>query len=275
MISLRTKHWLGSKEVPMTKFPGGEVGPKIPEDTTETGQVWLTATLKNSDDIMQMLLTVNAIRQQNPKTSIYASIPYVPYARQDRVCDTGEALSIQVMAQMINSCKFVQVVIVDPHSLVTPALIDNVVVKDQVSIFGDVVDWSSYTLVAPDAGARKKVEAFAKAVGAKDILYADKKREMSTGKIIGLELLGAVKANGRYAVLDDICDGGRTFIELANLMNKHQHLQLDLFVTHGIFSKGVEVVAEHYDFIYTTNSYTSKHLLDDHKRVRVVDILPF
>ncbi|WOZ57449.1 ribose-phosphate pyrophosphokinase [Pseudomonas phage vB_PseuGesM_254] len=269
MIYLRTKHWLGSKEVQMTKFPGGEVGPKIPEGSTSTGEVWLTAVLKNSDDIMQMLLVVNAIRQQNPKTTIYALIPYVPYARQDRVCDEGEALSIQVMAQLINSCKFAQVTILDPHSLVTPALIENVTVEDQVSIFGDALEWSKYILVAPDAGARKKVEAFAKAVGAKGILYADKKREMSTGKILGIELLGRVDPSENYIVLDDICDGGRTFIELADRFPIVK--SLSLVVTHGIFSKGVNAVASSYDHIYTTNSLGYQ----DHPHVTVLDIMQF
>jgi phosphoribosylpyrophosphate synthetase len=58
-------------------------------------------------------------------------------------------------------------------------------------------------------------------------------------------------------IVDDICDGGATFIELAKIIKPMNPSSLTLFVTHGIFSKGFEPLYEFIDKIYYTGSLTS------------------
>lgn len=56
-------------------------------------------------------------------------------------------------------------------------------------------------------------------------------------------------------ILDDICDGGRTFIEAVKHLREAGAKRVELYVTHGIFSKGVENLLDNgIDHIYTTNS---------------------
>lgn len=236
------------------RFPGGEVGIKLQQPVKGADQAGIYAQLNNSDDVMELLLTVDAMRRQEPGLELLLKMPYIPYARQDRVCDEGEPLSIAVFAALINSCKFKAVMVYDPHSDVAPALIENCLVLDQVEIFRGVKqDWGDTIIVAPDAGAYKKAFKFAKAVGAKDVLSFDKVRDMSTGNILKVEAVGKIDNTANYFVLDDICDGGRTFVELAQPLSGVE--KLELAVTHGIFSKGVEVLAGHYDHVYTTDSF--------------------
>lgn len=247
-------------------FPGGEVGVSLVAPVRDGDRVRIKAHIQSSHDIMILLMLVDAIRRE-AKVTLLLDLPYVPYARQDRVCNYGEALSISVFANLINSCNFDRVFILDPHSDVTPALLNNCVVTDQVALFRNAkLDWSNTVIVAPDAGAVKKSYHFAKAVGAARVIAAEKHRELSTGKILGVEIHGAFSSDEEYMVLDDICDGGRTFIELTSQFPDFVH-RVDLAVTHGIFSKGVDVVAEKFDNVYTTTSFHGKALVSEIKNV--------
>src|SRR5882762_8449479 len=108
------------------KFPGGECHANVCLSSVEIGRhTEIVAYLKHSDDIMMLLLCVNAIRVDNPHTEINLYLPYLPYARQDRVCNAGEPLSIQVMANLINSLNCNSVIVYDEHSSVTTALLKN------------------------------------------------------------------------------------------------------------------------------------------------------
>ena len=240
-------------------FPGGEVGIDINVGSEEanfnTHRVRVDARIRTSDDLMALVMATDALKRQFPLASFGLDIPYFPYARQDRVCNAGEALSAKVMGSIINSLGYATVQVIDPHSSVTEAVIDNVYVRSQYDVFhGIKSDWSDWTIVAPDMGAMKKTEYFAKRVGAKNVIAFNKTRELSTGKITGMVCLDTIEKAGKFMVLDDICDGGRTFIELSRHFTETDQ-QVELAVTHGIFSKGVEVVTKEFDMVHTTNSF--------------------
>lgn len=238
-------------------FPGGEVGINVNvlEPDYSVSHVKLTARAKSSDNLMAIFMATDALERVYPNARINLCLPYIPYARQDRVCNPGEALSIKAVARLINAQNYATVRVVDPHSPVSVALINRVMVTDQYQVFGRIKqDWSDWTIVAPDMGASKKVEDFAKRVGAKGVITFNKTRELSTGKITGMYCLDPIDPNGKFLVLDDICDGGRTFIELAQHFTLGVHT-LELAVTHGIFSKGVECVTQQFDMVHTTNSF--------------------
>jgi len=238
-------------------FPGGEVGINMNVEAsgfTLVTDVTLHARASSSDNLMGMFMATDALERIYPNARIHLDLPYIPYARQDRVCNAGEALSIKAVARLINAQNYASVTVVDPHSPVSVALIDRVRVMDQFEVFSSIKqDWHNWTIVAPDMGASKKVEDFAKRVGAAGVICFNKTRELSTGKITGMKCLDVIEPNGRYLVLDDICDGGRTFIELAEHFN--HGIPLELAATHGIFSKGVDCVTKVYDKVHTTNSF--------------------
>lgn len=147
----------------------------------------------------------------------------------------------------------------DPHSIATQAALRGSLVITQYDLFADIKDsWREWTIVAPDAGATKKCEEFAKRVGAKDVLTFNKVRDMETIEITHLAPNRDIEPNagGKYMVLDDICDGGRTFIGVSEAIgSRDEFAQIELAVTHGIFSYGVDIVTDVYDHVYTTNSF--------------------
>lgn len=242
-------------------FPAGEVGVSTHFDSAAKDKelVKVSACLTSSDDIMRLLMLTDALKRQYVKARLELTLGYTPYGRQDRVCLEGESLSIKVFADLINSLGYSLVTLIDPHSDVTPALFNNVSVLSQKELFGKVfLRKLSFlerdVLIAPDLGAAKKVSEIFSGLKMNSLMVANKQRDMATGYITDFEFTGDVEGK-HCVVVDDICDGGATFILIGKALRERGAKSITLCVTHGIFSKGHEVVANLYDKVYTTNSY--------------------
>lgn len=261
--------FVNHKLIETFNFPGGECHVRIvPESISK--ETTVLAHLNNSNDIMCLILIIDAIRRINQKTDIHLTIPYFPYGRQDRVCNPGEALSVKVMADIINNLHCASVTIYDPHSDVTSALLNNckvITIADIIakSILEKEIHEKNMILVSPDAGAEKKIQAVAKKISNAGkpihILYGRKTRELATGRIVATEIQGQVE-NNSCVILDDICDGGKTFIEIARVLKNDGAKNIYLYVTHGIFSKGLDVLREYFTHIYCLNTFLSEKQID-------------
>jgi ribose-phosphate pyrophosphokinase len=246
------------KQINSFNYPGGEV--HISSETAILGAT-VRADLRSSNDIMELLIFADAYHRRFNGIPLKLKIPYLPYARQDRVANNGDPLSVKVMADLINSCKAESVEIWDCHSDVGLALINNVVHVPQhhfVRVFQD----GPAVMIAPDAGAQKKTLKCAQEFETTQVVMATKHRDTRTGEITNTTIDGVIPASGHLMVVDDICDGGRTFIELAKaIYNRGLFTKglnaLSLYVTHGIFSKGVTELFQYYDHIYTANPWSS------------------
>jgi ribose-phosphate pyrophosphokinase len=244
-------------------FPGGEVSVRIKDASKYFHPInTIEANLQSPTEIVELLMLTDAVKRIYPRSKVNLQMPYVPYARQDRVSVRGEALSIKVMADLINSQNYADVEIWDPHSDVTSALINNLTIVEQHEIAKNIVSIPNTILVAPDAGAAKKIYKLAAITGS-EVVVASKVRDPVTGNITGTEIdLSKVSTKGtfvpsdaRFLIVDDICDGGRTFTELAKVIRHKSSKPIDLYVTHGIFSKGLNVFNGLIDKIYCANPW--------------------
>lgn len=236
------------------RFSGGEMHVRL-TNVTSMPPDCISAFVRCSDDLMVLLLLTDAIRRAGAE-EIDLLLPYLPYARQDRVCAPGEALSLRVMCDLINAQKYRAVNVWDAHSDVALALLDRVTNIGPARFLKRSYDLphTNTVLVAPDAGAIKKVAEVGKSLRM-PYVRADKTRDASTGEITGTVVYGEHIGDKDFLIVDDICDGGRTFIELAKQLRPLTRGKVKLYVTHGIFSKGTDVFDGLIDHVYVANSF--------------------
>src|SRR5258705_12963 len=220
-------------------------------------EVTIEFEFEENEEIFELMLLADALKRLDLFIKeIY--IPYVPFSRQDRINVWGESLSLRVFCSVINSLGAEKVRIDDPHSDVTPALLNNCVVTPQWAIFLKYfVGKKDYILISPDAGALKKIYKFAKYLTPLSVIECSKHRDVQTGHIThttvnggyGWDKLG-IRDHDCY-IVDDICDGGKTFIEIAKILKERGASKIILMVTHGFFTKGLSVFDDLIDEIYT------------------------
>lgn len=198
--------------------------------------------------IMQLLYFAQKTKIKIPvNQKVIWDIPYLPYARQDKDIMNTSCWALHFLCECVigNS----ELHTFDVHN---PAFFDkypNIKLVNTLPAqnITDIVEREGIDLLLlPDKGAAARYSQ----LSAKEFIVADKTREESTGRITGIVVPPFNKGASILAV-DDLCDGGRTFIELAKAIEQYEPAKLILYVSHGIFSQGLEALASHYDQIYT------------------------
>jgi ribose-phosphate pyrophosphokinase len=254
----------------ISKFPDGQQTIDIinwyyipnPENPTQESLIEIRTRLNSFQDLEILICAVNALRNIAP-CNIELYVPYFLGSRSDRkFVDGGVNYLKQVICPIINSLNFSKVSVLDPHSDVLEACLNNyvkfnnhfLVTMALRDIGGNLED---VCLVSPDAGAYKKIFDVAKMFGIKKVITATKVRDLETGKILHTEVPTLDQHNNiKYLIVDDICDGGRTFIEIAKAMKESRPTaKIYLVVSHGIFSGGFYDLDELFEGIFCTNSY--------------------
>ena len=258
-------------------FPGGE--PHIKIDAIPDDSVFVTYTGTTWEDFGYLLVLLNAIYYQNK--SITLAIPYFPGARQDRNPGGYTPLTVEIYADMLSP--YVDyLIVVDIHSNKALDIIGNAIVNITDIAPYQIIDYFKHYffdidfVISPDKGAVSRASEVAAVLGV-PLLLCDKERDFNTGHIYNYRIMGEVLP-GNYLVIDDICDGGATFNLLAEYFFKEverdpdkSKYNIDLYVTHPIFSKGFGELLSNYRHIYTTNS---RDIYIDPERLSSITVLP-
>lgn len=251
-------------------FSAGEVHLASPisikrkENVTE---VFIVSNIQSSEDILRTLTVTNAIRNTGIN-SISLVIPYLPYSRSDRVCSPGEEFGLEMFAQIINSQGYKKVVTFDAHSEVASSHINRLKVigmHDLLSHYLRINHKKYDLLVSPDKGALLKVDTCSRATGI-NYISGFKVRDPATGKLSGFGVSDGFLLEGKKVlVLDDLADGGGTFIGLLKEMQVFKPKSVDLLVTHGIFSKGIQMLEDSgFRSVDAINYFNLQGITNDH-----------
>jgi ribose-phosphate pyrophosphokinase len=228
-------------------FPGGEPHAKVPRFTD---RLVLHLKLRTWADCGIAGCVLNALQYQG--ASFRTFIPYFPGGRQDRTDGTAP-LTVNIMRDLL---AYGPLWVFDPHSHITrDSTFCHVLMPSDL---GFPRDDSITGIIAPDAGAAARARSFRDALCPDaELIQCTKSRDSHTGHLSNYSMPPLPKA-GRYFVVDDICDGGRTFNLLADAYAEDaaaKDSELMLFVSHGIFSQGIDAISPHYFRITTTDSW--------------------
>lgn len=247
-------------------FPGGEPNFRIEDIPSDAEKLIITQRYNSVADLMLIIIATDAARRAGFR-DISLVLPYFPAARQDRVCNPGESLTVKVFADLINGCKFSEVRIYSPHSEVTPALLDNVslIERDEEFLKRIIVDngfntYKEINIVCPDAGAGKRVSKLAKFVATEfpfmkvNLIRCEKVRDVSTGAL--KEFFVQAEDLGVYPTIicDDIVAYGGTFKGLGDVLRQKNAGDLILFTSHADCVEGLQNMVDYFYKVYTSNS---------------------
>jgi ribose-phosphate pyrophosphokinase len=246
---MKTIHLNIPAGVRFTLFPDNQPHVVV-EDIRPGDEVKVVCSITDSVKLLQLLQTANALQHAGAVKKILF-IPYLMAARYDRLMLPGDSFDLEVVAGLINSCGFEKVQLLDVHSPVALELIrhaENISNRFLVEKYNQ----ENAVLICPDKGASKKVDEYLLwNKGLTEIVYCNKTRDLATGKIF-LEVLEPERCLNRNCVIvDDICDGGGTFLAIAEQVRS---AHLTLIVTHGIFSKGFSALEKAFDQIIVSDS---------------------
>lgn len=251
----------------ISKYPDGQQSITI-LGHLEGMKIEILSRMNTFRDV-ELIICSNQVLKGMGVNDVELYVPYFIGSRSDRKFGYGETNYLKnVICPIINSQKFNKVIVLDPHSDVLEACLNNyekadnhTLVKYALTNIDNKNDAQErICLISPDAGAYKKIFDVAKKFGIQNVVTANKARDMRTGNIIRTELPDLDKYEGMsYVIIDDICDGGRTFVELAKVIKESQSsAKIYLIVTHGIFSSGFSDLNKFFEKIFTTNSIADR-----------------
>ena len=236
------------------------------------GSVQLRSRLNNFSDLELIICAVKSLRELGVKRiSLY--IPYFLGSRSDRKFEEGSNNYLKdVICPIINNLNFESVTVLDPHSDVLEACLNNFKKESNKklveftlnNLYGKTNGTNPlFILISPDAGANKKIYKIADEINYNgDIITCSKDRDNNgklTKTIVPIEQLKNNWFRDRI-IIDDVVDGGATFINIIRAIDDQRNDRPEggknyLIVTHGIFSKGLNEILQYFDGIYCTNSY--------------------
>lgn len=229
-------------------FPDGEQRVYIQEPLGGQDAIVLKSLTPPVDsNFMQLLLELNSLRESS-SGMVTVVIPYLGYQRADHTFRVGEAASLRVVIDSLESQKIDKVVLLDPHSIKIPEMF-TVPATDlsALSMFADkirqiVPDLSQLTVVSPDMGGIRRIKLISEMLGV-EYGMIEKDRDVETGNIKVAKIHGAV-ARETVCIVDDMISSGKTMVQAINAYHEQGVENIYAFATHPVLSQNAPEILE-------------------------------
>ena len=243
------------KTVTLNHFPDGTLLRK--EMITEKEEAVIRWNYENNEEMVALYFLVKHFRANGVKRMVL-ELPYIPNARQDRVKKPEDVFTLKYFAEFINALDFSEVAVLDPHSYVSEALIDNLRIRTPKHYVEQVIACLGGTekllLFFPDEGAMKRYSVMFDL----PYVFGIKKRDWTTGDILGLSVAGRTELieGSRILIIDDICSRGGTFFHSAKELKTLGAGDVYLYISHceNTIFEGKLLTTDWITRVYTTDS---------------------
>lgn len=220
---------------------------KLPAATFEKRKQSIRWDFESEAEVMHLAQLQHLLLKKIYGVETTLTIKYLPYARQDKEVANDATFALKTFLWMINTIGFHKIIVMDPHNFDAVRVSCQFEAKYPTHTLLSVFRETDPDLICyPDHGALVKYQDIYDIFG-KPYIFADKVRDQSTGNITSYNLRTheSLTPQGKNViVLDDICDGGMTFKLLAKDLLAAGAKSVVLFVTHGIFSKGLQTLKD-------------------------------
>lgn len=249
---------INGEEVMFEKFPNGETKLLYDNLLDLKANGFISFKYEDDSDLIKLLLVKSYLDEiyRDFGNSYILKIYYMPYSRMDR-SENKSPLTLKYISKFINSLGFNEVLIIEPHSNVTSALIENslslfineTLVESVIDNLG--LDMNNDYIMYPDAGACSRY----KNLKYPNVIIGNKKRDFKTGEIKGLQLISDFESKSkRVLILDDLSSYGGTFVHSAKKLREQGFEEVYLLVAHAENSIFKGDLFDHIDKVFTTDS---------------------
>jgi ribose-phosphate pyrophosphokinase len=262
---------INGENLDLTHFPDGSLLMKLAAYGESLEIQWL---YENDSELFAIICATKHLRRINSDISISLILPYIPHSRMDRVYNDCDVFTLKYFADTINSLGFTKVTVLDPHSDVSMALIDNIHVLSPLQYIEQAlqsiqnIEGESPIFYYPDSNAAKK---YGKII-AKPFCYGNKKRNWENGEILGLDIIdNSINiANHNILMIDDIISYGGSMYYSALTLKDLGAKNIYAFASHveNSILKGKLIQSNLIKKVYTTNSLFK----GNHELIHVINI---
>jgi len=263
------------ENIVVKKFPDGETYIRMDYDVNGEEIFLLHPMFPNQNErLTEFLLMVDTLKDLNAD-KIVGVVPYLPYARQDKRFQPGEALSIKTLAKLFKSVGLDELITVDTHFHRKPEEFDyHGISCTNLSAGPSLLQYvkenitQDFIVIGPDLGSSKMIEF----VTGKKVVFEKKKicsvcnqimmkckckEEDKKIKYEVIELKSDYQnfTQKNVVVLDDIISSGSTMINAVNKLRKENVKLIVVAATHGLFlGNSLKILRKKADFVVVTDS---------------------
>jgi len=216
-------------------FPDGESKITIKQIPKKSIVIVVQSTYPPVDtNLLELLSIVSKVQKFSSK--VYAVIPYIGYARQDREFLGGEIITIRIVGKLLKASGVKKILTVDIHSKL--ALKELKIPSENVSAMEVLVNHfkkmniKEPLIVSPDLGGKERAKKFANILKT-DYIVLKKHRDRKTGKVDILS--GKVNVKNRNLILvDDMVSTGGSIVKATQFLKKQKCGQVFVACTHAL-----------------------------------------
>ena len=216
-------------------FPDGESKITINQIPKKSIVVVVQSTYPPVDsNLLELLSIVSKVQKFSSK--VYAVIPYMGYARQDREFLGGEIVTIGVVGKLLKAAGVKKILTVDIHSKI--ALKELKISSENVSAMDVLVKhfkklkMKEPLVVSPDMGGQERAKKFANLLKT-DFIALKKHRDRKTGKVNILSDRVNVK-NRDLVLVDDMISTGGSIVKATQFLKKQKCRRVFVACTHAL-----------------------------------------
>jgi ribose-phosphate pyrophosphokinase len=226
-------------EVTLNTFPNDETYCRY-DESIRGADVFIVQTGCPPVDknLMELLLMIQAAKLASAKR-ITAVIPWFPYSRQDRKSKPREPISARLVADMLQLAGVDRVLTMDLHAGQIQGFftipVDHMTALQRFAThFRDLgMTGDGVVAVAPDVGRARQAVRFGEMIEANFAIMH--KTRVSSDQVEVTEVTGRVR--DKVAIVgDDVSTTGGTLIAGAKALKEHGVAEVNMFVTHALFS---------------------------------------
>lgn len=218
------------------RFSDGELQVSYEESIRGHSVFIIQSAHPPADNLMELLLLIDAAKRASAR-HIAAVIPYFGYARQDRKDKPRVAIGAKLVADMLAAAGATRVMTMDLHADQIQGFfnvpVDHLYASTIFLPYIQSLHLDNLTIAAPDMGASKRANAYAKHLNAELVICY--KQRVKHNEVENMTAIGEIE--GRNIILiDDLVDTGGTLCKAAEMMMERGAKSVRAVCTHPVLS---------------------------------------